>query len=126
MREIKFRAWNNSHNTMEYDIQNDYDCILSCFGGFLNNEFWEVMQYTGLKDKNNKEIYEGDIVNIEIKDKTIKNKIIATSNEVVEYKDCKFGVVWGWHRDFICLDGFYNTDFKIKGNIYENPELLEG
>nr|WP_278001084.1 YopX family protein [Clostridium botulinum] len=111
MREIKFRAWNKAKNRMEYDVYKEYD---------------NLMQYTGLKDKNEKEIYEGDILQINIKDKTIKNKIISAGNAVVEYKNCKFGVVWGWHKDFICLDGFYNTDFKIKGNIYGNPELLEG
>ncbi|EJO5347166.1 hypothetical protein NRP93_001239 [Clostridium botulinum] len=122
MREIKFRAWNECEKIMECDIQNEYDGDLCCFGCYLNNEFWEVMQYTGLKDKNGREIYEGDILNIKINS---NGKVIASGNTVVEYKDCKFGVTWGWHRDFIGLDRFYNADFTVIGNIYENPELLE-
>lgn len=109
MREVKFRAWNKAKNRMEYDVYKEYD---------------NLMQYTGLKDKNDKEIYEGDILSTEIKDKTIENKIIASGNTVVEYKDCKFGVVWGWHKDFIGLDGFCNATFEVIGNIYKNPELV--
>ncbi|MCW6112179.1 YopX family protein [Clostridium sporogenes] len=143
MREIKFRFWDNVINNMYYgeevsksknELRHNWYCITKEEGlmvgnvgpSGMDNYDLIVMQYTGLKDKNNKEIYEGDILQIEIKDKTIKDKIIVSDNTVVEYKNCKFGVVWGWHRDFICLDGFYNTDFKIKGNIYGNPELLEG
>ncbi|APH21396.1 hypothetical protein CF088_16205 [Clostridium botulinum] len=127
MREIKFRAWDNTTKEM-LQLQKMSFKTSKCmpYGGNIEFEFDSLMQYTGLKDKSGKEIYEGDILSIEIKDKTIKDKIIVSGNTVVEYKNCKFGVVWGWHRDFICLDGFYNTDFKIKGNIYGNPELLEG
>lgn len=127
MREIKFRAWDNTTKEM-LQLQKMSFKTSKCmpYGGNIEFEFDSLMQYTGLKDKSGKEIYEGDILSIEIKDKTIKDKIIVSGNTVVEYKNCKFGVVWGWHRDFIGLDGFYNTDFKIKGNIYENPELLEG
>ncbi|OSB09009.1 YopX family protein [Clostridium botulinum] len=119
MREIKFRAWDKefkkwSKMVLEYEIK-DINYYTD----------YEWMQYTGIKDKNDIEIYEGDILHIEIKDKTIENKIIASSNEVVEYKDCKFGIVWGWHRDFIGLDGFCNATFEVIGNVYEDSKLLQ-
>jgi len=92
---------------MIYDWQ---DSVYISYVGFDGDGFFKLMQYTGLKDKNGKEIYEGDIVK-------------GTGGEFNEE-------VWeaGWNedRDFIgwsitpqnCEDGL-----EIIGNIYENPEL---
>lgn len=132
MRKIKFRAWDKIDEKIREVTLIDFEYkkvkLLNDYTdeSYLRN-FEEVilLEYTGLKDVNNKEFYEGDILHIEIKDKTIKNKIIASSNEVLEYKGYKFGVVWGWHRDFIGLDGFYNTTFKVIGNVYEDSKLLQ-
>ncbi|CAL83247.1 hypothetical protein FDF29_11935 [Clostridium botulinum] len=141
MREIKFRGKSLDNNEWVYggyynmpDCRKDNPRHIIVYqnngpGQLTIHEPIDINtlgQYTGLKDINGKEIYEGDILQINIKDKTIKNKIISAGNEVVEYKNCKFGVVWGWHRDFIGLDGFYNANFEVVGNIYENPVLLEG
>jgi len=49
-REIKFRAWDKKSKIMKYDIN------------IISNSFGELLQFTGLKDKNGKEIYEGDII----------------------------------------------------------------
>lgn len=84
-----------------------------------------VGQYTGLKDENGVEIYEGDILGIDIHSWLKTDDVLASANEVVEYRDCKYGVLWGFHRDFTSLDSFACTTFKIIGNIYENPELLK-
>ena len=64
-REIKFRAWDNLENRMyenvQFGIYQDPDEIIS-FGDILSLARFEIMQYTGLKDKNGKEIYEGHIL----------------------------------------------------------------
>jgi hypothetical protein len=125
MREIKFRAWLKEHKSMkdvmEIDIDNqtiffywfgDYD------GHFENFNKIDLMQYTGLKDKNNKEIYEGDIVKLRANHGI---GVVKYYDEwgafVVEYVKSKPLAVLGMH--------YYKEDIEILGNIYENPELME-
>jgi len=114
MRKIKFRAWDNKKKIMI--IQDNTDRIDKCLTYYELNKSVELMQYTGLKDKNGKEIYEGDILQFDAK-------------EWGDNKTNLFQVKW-------CLEsGEWDTgggtnqeckDFKkIIGNIYENPELLE-
>lgn len=117
MREIKFRAWDKESKTMLFTgfvinadgmvatITNDHDWKL------------EVMQYTGLKDKNDKEIYEGDI--IAVKDCHYSN-IDYWNNK--EQKPIPFIIKWEFSSFIIPYDTYY---WEIIGNIYENPDLLE-
>ena len=118
MREIKFRAWDKKDKEMFcFDI---YD------GCPYHHEKDRrvVMQYTGLKDKNGKEIYEGDIV-----------RFISWINEYnpeeivivrpVKFENGCFSPV-PTHEE--CEDGYYSwglKDFEIIGNIHENPELIK-
>ena len=88
----------------------------------------EIMQYTGLKDKNGKEIYEGDI---------LVNKSKSIFDDGRKYMD--FAVLVGFESvGFVDLiththigrrlssltNKYFWTDYEIIGNIYENPELL--
>jgi hypothetical protein len=109
MREIKFRAWNKKHNIMVSWEQMKVDnTVTICFGSV--DSVRELMQFTGLLDKNGKEIYEGDI---------IKEKFDGlTKIEWGENCSCCSKVV-----GFIFGSGY--KDVEVIGNIYENPELLK-
>lgn len=91
------------------------------------NDFHEVIpetvgQYTGLKDKNNVEIYEHDILRITIYD--MYGKIVVNKKCKVIFQDGGFGVLWGHNKSFTNLNAFYNYKFEVIGNIYENKDLL--
>jgi len=102
-REIKFRCWDKISKEFEY-----FDIYDSLCGEELR-EFIEITQFTGLKDKNGKEIYEGDIVDLGM----------ITPMEVK------------WlHHGFLAVNGqqeSYSTNWdksEVIGNIYENPKLI--
>ena len=124
MREIKFRAWvefnfRKCQNRMAYGFPN----FSPSTNGFLDNERGisykldkvKLMQFTGLKDQNGKEIYEGDILAEGKKKKIILGKVLWSEKEVcyiLKRKDA-------WE----VLDHVNEEYCEVIGNIYENPEL---
>jgi len=121
MREIKFRAWDYVAKEMLVVKQlefgrnqsNDIWAHLSD-GHILNQQHFELMQYTGLKDKNGKQIYEGDIIRFKWSDEWISPV----------FWDDKYGwtirtiKVWKYNLSL------HIDTVEVIGNIYENKELL--
>ena len=81
-----------------------------------------VGEFAGFTDKNGKKIFEGDILRFDY----IGNNLGVNGISVCEFENGKFGVKWGYHEEFVCLDGFANTTLEVIGNIHDNPELLKG
>ncbi len=133
-REIKFRAWNNANN--EWLNKEDAECLTIYLDGRYEIDMgWVkvfpdliIEQYTGLKDKNGKEIYEGDIV------KCYSRRKLIGEYQVIWNEDCGGfeceslkPLVDGGDRMLRDVRVFneISIQFRVIGNIHENPELLE-
>lgn len=131
MRELKFRVGDKIDNTISYQseviIMLDENGIDTCFD--IGSEFMdskrcgrtkndlEYMQYTGLKDKNGKEIYEGDIVKIIPMNLFDDNRFVGK----VMFYDGSFVVDNGKESKYLFRE---MDEVKVIGNIYENKDLL--
>lgn len=125
MRTIKFRAWDKAEKKMKevsgLDLVKDGVVWVeligdTCFEHLMWN-YVELMQFTGLQDKNGVEIYEGDII------EGFTPEYLGSE----KYVGSVFWYEYKWVHGF--LEGrppkAMWEDIKVIGNIYENPELLE-
>jgi len=117
-RKIKFRVWNNKTQKWQHGgphCHPDLDGVnlfgeTILLGGFMEVPLMDLndcvaLQYTGLKDKNDREIFEGDIV---------KTGVLVGP---VEFRNCSF--LFDGHPLFN-----YYESISVIGNMFENPELL--
>jgi uncharacterized phage protein (TIGR01671 family) len=123
MREIKFRVWNKDKKEWErHSIGMGTDGVLIT----NHNEDFELNQFTGLKDKKEREIYEGDIVLL-----TSKNYMAPPSRMDIswtgriEFNKYRWALVGEEITKFVTLDDILRSNMEIIGNIYENPELIK-
>lgn len=135
MREIKFRAWLKDDKRMvevrSIDFHEEGNTITvnynDIFGFEFNENEIELMQYTGLKDKNGKEIYEGDIIDIH---QTVNGQsvfVIEVTNTGLVIPRYAFDKNYKYEyniRELLEFDE-YDKEIEVIGNAYQHPELLE-
>ena len=131
----KFRGFSERLNKLVYGYLVE-DCmivngIVEVNDQYISIESWETVvpesvgQYTGLKDLNGVEIYEGDLLSIQIVRDAKKTVTIVFEDGAFGVKDELFG--WGYGKEFYPLKTIINNHkLEIVGNIYQNKDLLEG
>lgn len=139
-REIKFRIWDKDlkkmrvcgtdiHDSIAFDMDNNavyYNMQNGCGSLADGTGTYDLMQFTGLCDKNSKEIYEGDVGE---EDGVFYQVIWVDSGAMYGAKVIKTDFVLTRQLTFplqqYIIEGTKVCNFEIIGNIYENPELLE-
>ncbi|ATN49497.1 YopX family protein [Staphylococcus aureus] len=122
---LKFKAWDKDKKVMsiidEIDFNSGYILIST---GYKSFDEVKLLQYTGLKDKNNTEIYDGDIAEFKYPhDKRFKEIGIITHS--AEKACFVIKMIRDTVQEFELYRGVANSYLKVIGNKFDNPELLE-
>lgn len=104
-------------------VNDEYDNILSIeYGTFYKVDLSTVGQFTGLYDKNGTKIFEGDIVSCWSEGVNAQGAVQQRRDGLwIIYPNWQKHVMWG-----LCPDEYSHTTVEIIGNVWDNPELLEG
>lgn len=122
MRPFKFKAWNNKTKSWQHKDPCDLFGEMILIGGWMNGvklqDLNEIiaLQFTGLKDKNGKEIYEGDFLKSEIHNPSIFQVEFIEGGFCCTYKDCIPTDINHFYPSIGC-------QVTVIGNIYDNPEF---
>ena len=118
-RPIKFRAWDEVNKKMIYEY-NGVMTGMHISSGDIINLYENILQFTGLYDKNGKEIYEGDIVN-RLNTDNPDNAYIQTT-EVFWHEEMSRFSFKNTYDDLTFVDA---ENCVVIGNVYQNPELIK-
>jgi len=137
MKDIKFRAFHKPSKKL-FDVYcfTDIEVMENSFDGVFTSETLpalrqdcELMQYTGLKDCDRKEIFENDIVEVEFDDYYSNDFFTIDENSIFTGKITfeSFGYYVEFPDTYMSINDIntFNIKIKILGNIHQNPELLE-
>lgn len=118
MKEIKFRAWGK--NSKEYlSHKGEKEFTITELGTLPDLSVWKLEQYTGLKDKNGTEIYEGDILDVILHNGEHENYLIQWDEREAGFE------AYNRDRSNYILSYIWD-ECEVIGNIFENPELMGG
>lgn len=130
MSRVRFKIWDKTRNKWlfsncgQFLLTQEGKAMFHMDGDnplepIIDQIEYEVLMYTGLKDKNGTEIYEGDIIKY-------SHKAVGEIKREVRYKYGMYGIEGRHEGTQIPFANILGSEREVVGNIYENPELLEG